>query len=94
MYQVVSSVLKDLQAYSTNEVECVIYILYVLGEAMPSAGSSPPQNNQETQVLHLIIAYFSGVWTLSTAYCCHGMGPRFLVMKLLKFTSVLLFAVC
>lgn len=51
VYQVVTGVLKDLQAYSTSEVECVIYILYVLGEALPSAGSSPPQNNQETQVL-------------------------------------------
>lgn len=50
VYQVVTGVLKDLQAYTTSEVECVIYILYILGEALPAAGSSPPQNNQETQV--------------------------------------------
>lgn len=50
VYQVVTGVLKDLQAYSTSEVECVIYILYVLGETMPAAGSSSPQNSQENQV--------------------------------------------
>ncbi|XP_034230786.1 exportin-T-like isoform X1 [Thrips palmi] len=55
VYQVVTGVLKDLQAYSTSEVECVIYILYVLGEALPSAGSSPPQNNQETQSANNLI---------------------------------------